>query len=589
MAASDIRAGKAFVELTTKLGKGFDAGLNAASKKLQSWGSTVSKAGLGTIAAGSALLAPLALATKMFTDMGSQMVDASARTGVGVKALSELAYAAEQTGTSFEDVEIGLKRSGVLMTEAAHGGKEAQETLQRLGLTIADLANLSPDEQFSRLAEAITGIQNPTERAAMAVKLFGKSGTILLPMIKDLDTLREHARALGIVMSKEDAEAADRFGDSMADLWAQIKAVSFQAGSAIVGVLQPWANAAAKIMAQVIGWTKANKGLVVTIGAIGVGLVAAGGALVGLGAVMTSIGVVLGGIATAVAFVFSPAGLLIAGVVAAGVAVAKYTNVIGYLKDTFGGLGEKAVFAFSQIADALREGDLKKSVEVFVDFFKGAWIDIKDWAKGIITEIAATIKTAWITAWSEVQKYWMIGLETYKSEIRDLGDYIAGIFASDEDKKYIEAMKAGEDAAAQNRLNAAIDKINAERDAALGEIDARRAGRGAGGGIAGAAGGAAGIAGKGAAKGVGPGDMSGVDAALENFFGPIENAMTVDIPKAIKQAGDAAIPTRGLFNIAGGQSLQGGGPLQQAAIDTAKNTRELLKLAKRSKGLTFTA
>ena len=40
---------------------------------------------------------------------------------------------------------------------------------------------MRPEEQFKYLADRIAAIENPTQKAAAAMAVFGKSGTALLP------------------------------------------------------------------------------------------------------------------------------------------------------------------------------------------------------------------------------------------------------------------------------------------------------------------------------------------------------------------------------------------------------------------------
>jgi hypothetical protein len=106
-----------------------------------------------------------------------------------------------------------------LLAEAAGGSKSANETLSELGLTVAQLVNLQPDQQFELFAQRISQIQNPAKRTAIALELFGKSGAQLLPLLNTgaggIRALREQARKLGLTMGTADAQAAEEFGDAL--------------------------------------------------------------------------------------------------------------------------------------------------------------------------------------------------------------------------------------------------------------------------------------------------------------------------------------------------------------------------------------
>src|SRR5262245_56494319 len=105
---SDIEAGKAHIVLYVK-NSALTQGLKAAQQSLQGFGSRIAGIGASLTALGAGLLTPLAGAVAHFTQMGSELADVSARTGVAASSLSELKFAAEQSGASLSDVEAALK------------------------------------------------------------------------------------------------------------------------------------------------------------------------------------------------------------------------------------------------------------------------------------------------------------------------------------------------------------------------------------------------------------------------------------------------------------------------------------------------
>ncbi len=110
MASSQsIRAGRAFVELfadDTKLVRG----LRAAEKRLKAFGASVQSIGTKIFGLGAAAIAPLLATTNVFSEMGDQLAKMSARTGISVESLSELGYAAQQSGTDMETLEGGVRK-----------------------------------------------------------------------------------------------------------------------------------------------------------------------------------------------------------------------------------------------------------------------------------------------------------------------------------------------------------------------------------------------------------------------------------------------------------------------------------------------
>jgi len=195
-----IRAGRAFVELFADDSK-LVRGLRRAEKRLKAFGDRIRNLGLKIAGLGAAMLAPMLGAAKAFGSMGDQVAKMAKRTGFGVEALSELTFVASQTGTSLEAMETGFRRMQRSIYDAGRGLSTQTDALTDLGLEYKDLAGLAPEDQFKLLAEAISRIEDPTRKAALAQALFGRAGTQLLPMMasgaKGIEILQAEARRLG--------------------------------------------------------------------------------------------------------------------------------------------------------------------------------------------------------------------------------------------------------------------------------------------------------------------------------------------------------------------------------------------------------
>ncbi len=440
MASSQgIRAGKAFVELfadDTKLVRG----LRAAEKRLKAFGAGVQSIGTKLFGLGAAAVAPLLATTNVFADMGDQLAKMSARTGISVEALSQLGYAAEQSGADLETLEGGVRKMQKFLVEAAKGSKSAESTLSKLGLRLSDMGRLSPDQQFELLADRISKIKDPAIRAATAMEIFGKTGTTLLPLMQDgakgIEALKQQARDLGLVISTEDAKAAEVFGDTLSDLWKVIKSGVFAIGAALAPLLQDLATSAIRVAKVTADWVRQNKGLIVTVFKIAAGVAAAGAVLVVLGtlisgvgaafgvaaSIITGIGTVLGVLGTVIGALLSPIGLVSAAVVGLG-AYLLYASGVGsealqWLADTFNTLKDEALAAWQGIGDALAAGDLALAAKILwltlrmewqkgVAFLQEHWIAFKEFFLSIATDAFYGVVGLLIDAWAGLQVAWV--------------------------------------------------------------------------------------------------------------------------------------------------------------------------------------
>ncbi|RPI81355.1 MAG: hypothetical protein EHM42_10780, partial [Planctomycetaceae bacterium] len=189
--------------------------LKSAGSTLGSWGSSVAKIGIGVAAAGAAIATPFIAAAVSFTEFGSKLDDAANRTGASIETLSALKYAAEMTDASLEDIEAGFRG-------LAKSGK---------------FAGMTSDAAFRQALKAINAIENPMDKANLAMDLFGKAGIKLIPLAGEFDKLEAAAKGMGLVMSTEAASAAASLGDAWGDLMAIGQGLVNTIGMALAPVL----------------------------------------------------------------------------------------------------------------------------------------------------------------------------------------------------------------------------------------------------------------------------------------------------------------------------------------------------------------
>lgn len=374
---ADIRAGGAFVELFVK-GAKLEAGLNQFAAKINQFGETCQSIGTKIAAVGASAMAGFGAAVKQFADSGDELAKMAQRTGMTVEALSQLRYAAGQSGASIDDVEKAAKKMAAVLHDAAGGSEAATKTLTDLGLSIADLDGKSPDEQFHRIAMALSAVSDASTRAALAQDIFGRSGTQLLPLFaegeKGLEALRLEAERLGVTMSAETADSATRLGDAMDRVKSSIGGVANAVGSALAPHIEALANKIAFTIGKVAEWVRNNERLVVIAGAASVVITAVGTALIGLGTAATLAGAAIAGLSTIIgtaitvvsaigapiALLIAPVVLLAAEVTALGAAFVYASGLVPQLVATLGPL----LGAIKAIGAEMLAGNFSKAWDI---------------------------------------------------------------------------------------------------------------------------------------------------------------------------------------------------------------------------------
>lgn len=153
--------------------------------------------GVGAAVAGAAGLGALGQAAINTAKLGGELSDLAARTGISARALITLRQAFNDAGVGADAVGGTINRLQKTIYEAATAGGAASDAIADLGLSTAALTKLAPEDQFSQVATAISKIENPAQRSAAAMAIFGKSGAELLPLFADGGALDAARTALG--------------------------------------------------------------------------------------------------------------------------------------------------------------------------------------------------------------------------------------------------------------------------------------------------------------------------------------------------------------------------------------------------------
>jgi hypothetical protein len=214
-------------------------GLNGTATSLASVAATG-----GPIAAAGVALAGIALTLHSAINEVDRVSDIATEIGADPTELLALEAAAKQTGVSIDQLQVGLEKMTVRAAEAMNGSKEAAAIFQRLGVSAAEINQLTPEAGFRRLADAFAAIPNAGERAALAVKMFGKGNIELLDTLelgsKGLEEIRKQSILFGNVVTEQAKRAADEWERSVGVLktaWNGLE-VSLASGASamIIGI-----------------------------------------------------------------------------------------------------------------------------------------------------------------------------------------------------------------------------------------------------------------------------------------------------------------------------------------------------------------
>lgn len=225
------------LELFVKIGvddSGLDKGLSDAESKSKSTGSKIASALGGAAKVGAAAMAAIGTSavaagaalvngTKGVAEYGDNIDKMSQKMGMSAEAYQEWDAIMQHSGTSIESLQGSMK------TMSNQAEKNAEE-FQKLGISQEELASLSKEDLFSKVITGLQGMEEGTERTAIASKLLGRGavelGALLNTSAEDTEAMRQRVHELGGVMSDDAVKAAAAFQDQLQDMQTSFQGLS---------------------------------------------------------------------------------------------------------------------------------------------------------------------------------------------------------------------------------------------------------------------------------------------------------------------------------------------------------------------------
>lgn len=224
------------ISKTDEKASGVASTLGKGVKTAAKWGAAI--VGGATAAAGGMMkFAQSAASTTDNVDKMSQKI------GVSRQAYQELDFICSQSGTSVDKLGAGMKS-----LRGAMANDKNAEIFNSLGVAITDADGKLRDSEAVMwdTMNALQGVSNETEKAVLAQKLFGKSGTELMPLLNgesgSIDEMKNKAHELGLVMSDEMIDNGVALTDSLDQVKRAFSAIITQLGGAFMPVIKQVAD-----------------------------------------------------------------------------------------------------------------------------------------------------------------------------------------------------------------------------------------------------------------------------------------------------------------------------------------------------------
>jgi hypothetical protein len=181
--------------------------------------------GVGTTAVGLWKLANAA------AEAGGHLKDLSQQTNFSVRTLSALKVIASTSGSELDSISNSLVIFQKNLQAASQGNEQLGATFKQLDVTSTD--------NEAALRQVFTGlmkVKDATAQTNLAMESFGtRGGKAMLGMIKEsggsLDEVIAKLQKWGLIVSEEDAAAADLFSDKLEELQLRLSGVARVVGA----------------------------------------------------------------------------------------------------------------------------------------------------------------------------------------------------------------------------------------------------------------------------------------------------------------------------------------------------------------------
>lgn len=192
------------------------------------------------------------------TKAAGEIDELSHKTGLSTDTIQELNYAAEYLEISAEDIGSSIAKMTRNMDSARKGTGDAAEAFKKLHVRITESNGQLRDseEVFYDTIDALGKVRNETEKDALSMAIFGRSAMSLNNLILEgSDGIKEYARQAheaGYVLDNDTINSLNAFDDTMVELNKKFEAVKMTLGTALLPVLQTFADLISSIPTPVL-------------------------------------------------------------------------------------------------------------------------------------------------------------------------------------------------------------------------------------------------------------------------------------------------------------------------------------------------
>lgn len=237
------KVGKEIDKITKKMGAGF-----------KTVASSVKAATVGITALGVAVSA----VSKLTLDSADAQNLWARRLKVNQEEFSKLVSVGHRFGATVDDVGDSIKDLNERIADAASGNKTYEEAFERMGLASKNLINLPVEEQFLKVADAISKMTNVGNKNFVVADLMADAGFRLLPMLdkgaKGIKEMADEMTRMGATMSSSEIKKFEELNKKLREGELALKAAGKELTLAFAPAIEWLATDGVKHLKEFTKW-----------------------------------------------------------------------------------------------------------------------------------------------------------------------------------------------------------------------------------------------------------------------------------------------------------------------------------------------
>lgn len=219
------------LDKTEKKGQGIGKTLGGMIGTAAKWGAAL---GAGALAVGGAMFGMASRAG----DAADRILDLAAITGMSSDEIQRWERVSKVAGVSLDSMTNASQKLTRQLNTMDVEGNKSREALEGLGLSVEEISAMNADERMNAITEALSGVEDTTERARLGTDLLGGSWKEIAPIVDMGAEAMQNAKDSANIISEDDLNKANEFRIRVAEMKDQLGFFFMQMSINVIPIMQ---------------------------------------------------------------------------------------------------------------------------------------------------------------------------------------------------------------------------------------------------------------------------------------------------------------------------------------------------------------